>query len=208
MANNSLDFMKDILATPLGELIASIGEGVADAQAALDAGSLAQTLAIYDSDNDGGDETLKKLREIGYQPTFYALPETEVEANVALTLSGSKTDPAGLSVGNNLTKKIVGKTKIYASPLNGSNTNKYNLNVNASTKLRFKIVPVPPVDTISDVRVAPSLFGKTEAEMITLLEELRLGYEIISNSGGGTVLSQSPEGGTLMKIDDIIQVEL
>ena len=206
MANNSLDFMKDVLATPLGELISSIGEGVADAQAALDAASLAQTLEIYNDEN--GDETIKKLREIGYQPTFYALPETEVEANVSLALSGTTGATSSISESGSLTKKVIGKTKVYVAPLNASNTNKYNMNVNASTKLKFKIVPVPPSEAISDVRVVPDLTGKTEAEVETLLQEFGLTYEITADSGGGTVINQSPLGGTIGKVDDVIQIEL
>ena len=36
MANNSIDFLGESLAAPLGNLISAIGEGVGEAQAALD----------------------------------------------------------------------------------------------------------------------------------------------------------------------------
>lgn len=79
------ELVSDIVASPLGDVIAAVGRGVADAQAALDEGSLAQTLALY---SEGGDAALQLLREIGYQPTFYTLPETIGEVKVALKLAG------------------------------------------------------------------------------------------------------------------------
>lgn len=204
MANNSLDFMKDVLATPLGELISSIGEGVADAQAALDAGSLAQTLAIY---SEGGDELLTQLRDIGYQPTFYALPETEVEATISLALSG--TAPTSSRPLESLTKKVIGATKVYVSPLNASNTNKFNMNVNAATKLKFKIVPVPPAAAVADIRVVPTLAGLLLEEATELLDQFGFIVEVLTDSGTGLgVTNQIPVPGTIQKLGDIVQIEL
>jgi hypothetical protein len=204
MANNSLDFMKDVLATPLGELISSIGEGVADAQAALDAGSLAQTLAIY---SEGGDELLTQLRDIGYQPTFYALPETEVEATISLALSGTAPTTSGPL--QSLTKKVIGATKVYVSPLNASNTNKFNMNVNAATKLKFKIVPVPPAAAVADIRVAPTLDALSLEDATELLLQFGLEIEVLTDSGDGLgVKNQIPDAGTIMKLGDTVQVEL
>ena len=205
MANNSLDFMKDVLAAPLGELIASIGEGVADAQAALDAGSLAQTLAIY-SESEEDIELLTKLRGIGYQPTFYTLPETEVEASISLALSGKSPLSGALEGG--VTDKIMGRTKVYVSPLNASNTNKYNMNVKAMTKLKFKIVPVPPPESVADIRVVPNVVGQTEEDAIALLDTFGFETEITEDSESGLVIIQIPEAGTIMKLGDTIEIEL
>ena len=48
------ELVSDVMAAPIGELIAAVGQGVAEAQQALDRGSLAQILDIYshaDSDD-------------------------------------------------------------------------------------------------------------------------------------------------------------
>ena len=37
--------------------------------------------------NDDEKNLVKLMREIGYQPTFYTLPETEVDAQVMLTFA-------------------------------------------------------------------------------------------------------------------------
>jgi PASTA domain len=202
MANNSFDFMKDVLATPLGELISSIGAGVAEAQASLDAGSLAQTLAIYNSENK--DQLTTLMREVGYQPTFYALPETEVEAQISISLAVSDTytaNGAGLPQTNNISK-----TKIYATPGNASINNRYNLNVNAFSKIKFKIVPVPPPGESADIRVVPNLIGLTEAEAGIITTQLGLKYAIVPPipaitppATATTISAQTPAPGTIIK---------
>ena len=176
MANSSVDFMKDVLAAPLGELITSVGEGVAQAQAALDEGSLEQTLRIY-SETD--DEGLKLLRDIGYQPTFYALPETVCEAKISLAMSNVVTD-GGKKTVSPLTGKLASplKSKVYVSPVNATSSNKYNMKTEASTSLKFKIVPIPPSNSVAEIRVLPNLVGKDLSEVEELLSALGLTYTV------------------------------
>ena len=203
MANNSFDFMKDVLAAPLGELISSIGSGVAEAQAALDAGSLSQTLAIYNSDNKDALTTL--MREVGYQPTFYALPETEVEAQISIALSISDAyseNSAGQT--NNISK-----TKVYATPANAAINNKYNLNVNAFSKIKFKIVPVPPPGESGEIRVVPNLIGMKKDEAINILSQLGLKYtdkSIDPTTKTANIISQNPAAGTIIKASNEIEI--
>lgn len=152
MANNPYQYQKDAFASSLGDFIASIGEGVGEAQAALDQGSLRQTLEIYNADPDTADATLKLLREIGYQPTFYTLPKTTAKAKISLSISQTKS--------NTLSGNQPFRTKMYATPVNASNINKYNMNLNASAELQFDIVPVPPSDS-QVIRFVPNVIYKT-----------------------------------------------
>ncbi|WP_075343429.1 hypothetical protein [Tenacibaculum agarivorans] len=184
MSSNSYDYVKDAFAAPLGDFIASIGEGVGEAQAALDEGSLRQTLEIYNSDPDKSHETLKMLRDVGYQPTFYTIPKTTAKAKISLSISQQNT-----SGGVQNTRAF--KPKMYATPVNASNTNKYNLGLNATAEIQFDIVPVPPSDT-QIIRFLPSVIEKvvtneddkevtekrTFKEIKELLESYGLGYEI------------------------------
>jgi len=199
--------MKELLAAPLGELIASVGEGVADAQKALDAASLAQTLAIYSEEN--GDELLTRLREIGYQPTFYVLPETEVEAKVSVALSAQGSSQSSIGTGG------VSRTRarMYATPINASNTNKFNLDASASATIKFKIVPVPPSENVNDVRVVPTLAGKKLSEVTSILQQLNLQYQITNEAASPpvdytdtTITAQVPEAGALIKAGNAIQI--
>ena len=165
------DLMEEVLASPLGDIIASVGEGVAEAQRALDEGSIATTLRIY---QEGGDELYKTLREIGYQPTFYTLPETTGEVNISLRLSGSSgsgantpsrrtaqpvlpatTRAAALSAGHIRALKPAARVRPYATPVDAGFANKYNYSATAAAKLTFKIVPVPPPAGMDEMRPVP-----------------------------------------------------
>ncbi len=180
MANNSFNFMKDVLASPLGELIASIGKGVGEAQAALDRGSLQQTLELYNGDPENSDEALKLLREIGYIPTFYVLPKTTVKAKITLAISQSKESPTK----NN--ERFA--TKMYASPMNATHTNTYNLDINACAELQFEIVPVPPSES-SAVRIMPPISANADGKnyfelkkVLSILDNYSIKYELESKS--------------------------
>jgi len=170
--SNPKEFMNDTMAAPLGNLIASIGEGVAEAQAALDAGSLAQTLALYDDED--GDIMNKRLREIGYQPTFYTIPETKVKAKISLAMSQSGNS-------SQIQSNRLSKVKMYATPINATNTNKYNLNVNASVELDFTIKPIPAPEG-AELRRTPDLIGKTLDEAEEILGEFGSTVELTFNT--------------------------
>jgi hypothetical protein len=194
--SNPKEFMNDTMAAPLGNLIASIGEGVADAQAALDAGSLAQTLALYDEED--GDIMNKRLREIGYQPTFYTIPETKVKAKISLAMSQSGSS-------SQIQSNRLSKVKMYATPINATNTNKYNLNVNASVELDFTIKPIPAPEG-AELRRTPDLIGKTLSEAEEILGEFNLNYEIISGDSETTITVQSPLKGSTTRLGNTVEL--
>ena len=178
--NNPVQLFSELLGSPLGELISSVGQGVGDAQAALDQGALQQTLEIYDlsKDEDRTEEELKLLnliRGMGYQPTFYTIPETEVEAQISLSLD-LKSEQSGPVAGYALSKYA-----INATPLNAGNVNRYGLQSNAMAKLKFKIVPVPPPQSLSEIRIVPDLTTKTwNEETKELIQNLGFTYELIA----------------------------
>lgn len=205
--NNQIDHFRELLANPLGDLISSVGRGVGEAQAALDAGSLEQTLEIYREDTDRTDDakqTVQLLREIGYQPTFYVIPETEVEAQVSISmmLSGDQQQSA-------LQKAPHARFKMLAMPVNAGNVNKYNLQAQAVAKIKFKIVPVPPASGVAEMRIVPNLTGKTYEEAKTLLDSLRLSYELSEDSlDDGVIETFTPAKDTIMSIGEVIRIKL
>lgn len=196
--------MKDVLAAPLGELITSIGEGVGQAQAALDQSSLQQTLDLYSSTDDEG---LKLLREIGYQPTFYALPETHVEAQVSLSISNSSTTQQPSGGSTIATPNHMARTKIYATPVNASVTNKFNLQASGSASVKFKIVPVPPAQNVANIRVVPDFVGMNKTEVDALVADLGFTVTIIKDDTG-VVKNQSLTPGKIIRLDTVIELEM
>ena len=177
MANDPQFYMKDVLAAPLGEIISSVGAGIAEAQAALDAGSLAQTFDIYNELNDG--ISVQLLRDIGYQPTFYSIPETEVETSISLSMTYSEngvTESGG---------KQLSKTRMYATPTSASLTNAFGLNVQASTRMKFKIVAVPPpIDVQAAIVQVPDVVGMVlSPEAEDALTAAGLTWDIVNTNG-------------------------
>ncbi|WP_054851068.1 hypothetical protein [Olleya sp. ITB9] len=203
--SNPIQQFSDLLSGPLGELIASIGRGVGEAQSALDEGSLQQTLALYSLDNpqdattpdadtaDAASVTvtdnqrmLELIRSIGYQPTFYVIPETEVEAKVSLTMDLSNTQSAPL--------RQTYQSRNYranVTPLNANNINQYSLNANAAATLKFKIVPVPPPSGVAEKRIMPQLIGRVYNDAtIGLMASVGLTYTLDEDSQ--TLLDENP----------------
>ncbi len=225
MAKNIKDLVKDVVASPLGEVIASVGEGVAAAQQALDEGSLAKTLEIY---TEGGDEALKLLQEIGYRPTFYTLPETTGEVKVSLQLgNASQAGQSATQTTKNLRPNIgiklarMGmnispKPRMYASLVDAGYANRYNYRADVSARLTFKIVPVPPPEGADELRRLVNVVGKPLAQANRLLEQQGLepivkdvqGAVVENPAGEKIVATQLPAALEIVRIDDEIVLTL
>lgn len=205
--------VQELLAAPLGEIIAAVGRGVGEAQAALDRGALEQVLQIY---GEGGAGDLALLREIGYRPTFYALPETTGEVQVSLTLSGSggaqAPSPATPAVSPAERRSLPGRkpVKFYGAPANAAFSNRYNYASTAAATLKFKIVPVPAPNRADELRVVPSFDGHNVADAEAALVSLGLdagfrdpeGNVVERPEGSATVAAQVPEPGAYLLAGD------
>lgn len=219
MSNNNdpVKLFSELLGGPLGELISSIGKGVGDAQAALDEGALRQTLELYDTsmDDQRTEDELKLLnlvRGMGYQPTFYTIPETEVEAQISLSLDlkSETSSPVG---GHSLSKYAVN-----ATPLNAGNVNRFGLQSSAMAKLKFKVVPVPPPASVSEIRIVPNLKSRVwNAETDELIRNL--GFTVTwkdaqnlvlteQNATGKSILDQVPEAGAISSVNAVIELKM
>ncbi len=189
---------RDLAAAPLGDLIASVGRGVAEAQAALDAGSMEQTLALYE---DGQDVT-RLMRETGYRPTFYAIPETTGELTVALTVTGGDA-PARAGPVAGIGGRTVAATRVYAAPVDGGYRNGYRFTGNVAAKVTFRIVAVPPPTGVETVRVVPDLVGMDVAAASRLLEGFDLALEGVEAIEPDAVIAgQDPAPGAIAREGD------
>jgi hypothetical protein len=206
--DNPVNIFSELLANPLGELISSIGRGIGEAQAALDEGSLQQTLEIYREDN-AADRTpeqqrmMQLVREIGYQPTFYVIPETDVEAQVSLSMTLSNTNTSPVS------GQPVAKHTVMATPINAGNINRFGIAANAVAKLKFKIVPVPPPAAVAEMRVVPNLIDKPmDATTIELITLLGFTYSFADSVETGVIKQQTPVGNEIVKLGDNIVLKV
>ncbi|MFW5844885.1 MAG: hypothetical protein ACOCXJ_01525 [Planctomycetota bacterium] len=221
MSHNIRHLVEDVVASPLGEVIASVGRAVADAQQALDDAALAKTLEIYSED---GEEGLRVLREIGYRPTFYTLPETTGEVHVSLSLNGAgeQRKPAQPAVAAQLSRQGLAvpalRPRMYATPVDAGFQNRYGYQADISAKLTFKIVPVPAPEGADELRVVPDLTGPglTVAAAASLLESLGMELlvqdendnEIANPAGDAVIATQDPEPRSYARLGDRIAVTI
>lgn len=218
MAGEFGKLVSEVLASPLGDVIASVGEGVAAAQRALDEASLATTLEIY---SEGGEPLLQLMREIGYRPTFYALPETVAEVNVSLQLSADGgggprgSTAASVSPERPLARiaPSASRVRTYVTPVDAGFANRYNFTAAASAKLTFKIVPVPVPAGAEDVRRLPDLSGRTVAAARDALDALDLPPRFVDAQGrsrdpaaSDIVTGTSPAANAVMRAGDEVTV--
>lgn len=187
----------DALSVPLGELIASVGRGVAEAQEELDAASIAALQRVY-SANTG---LLHELQRVGYRPTWYQIPEAEAEIQIALTMSGTQESGTGTSAG---AKTI---PKLYAAPIDAGYSSRFNFSLQAGSRLKFRVVPVPPSTSADAMRAAPALVGLTVAEARVRLGAAGVPSEFPQGAeDSALVRSQTPGPGVLLAPGDSVRV--
>lgn len=183
-AASDLNQITRALSAPLGDLIAAVGRGVAEAQQALDMQTLETFKAMYSASNAAYAE----LRQLGYQPTWYKIPEVSAEMYVTLSASGEERlrlgGPAALPSERTVqdTAQARGRIQLYATPVDASYSNTYDYNLRASSQIKFRIVPVPPTSQAEGMKVIPDLAGKTYGEAQALLEQLDIPYQVAQDN--------------------------
>ena len=148
---------------PIADFIASIGEGMGSAQRDLDEGSAALFHEIYSAQ---GEEGLEALRQMGYQPNWYQIPEMKAKLRVALSIS-SKTKTTRSS-----------RSKLYAHSVNAGYSNQFEYTAGSSSEIEFKVVPVPPPAGT----MIPDLLGLSYEETESRLASLGLEFELVEIS--------------------------
>ncbi|KRT55856.1 hypothetical protein Ga0074115_1265 [endosymbiont of Ridgeia piscesae] len=224
MSGEIRDLVRDVVASPLGDIIASVGEGVAEAQQALDDGALAKTLEIY---SEGGEAALALLRDIGYRPTFYALPEATGEVRVSLHLgrstqggatptSATAPQPAVATQLSRIGRNLGIRPRLYATPVDAGYANRYGYQANISAKLTFKIVPVPAPEGADELRKMPNLVDRSLTESRTIADSLGLEIRLQDSQGDpldtadetSLVTAQQPAGEQIVRLGDEILLTL
>ena len=122
----------DMLSAPMEQVIVALGMGIARAQRELDRFSI-------QSQQEINEDPL--LAETGLQATFYQIPTADLELTMAIAMEEEpKAAPSNLPA-----KPQVRRLKnLYFQPVNASYTNQFSFDVQASSKLKLRIVPVPP----------------------------------------------------------------
>lgn len=191
--------MIDALSAPLGDLIAEVGRSVAEAQMAMDAATIQNVRALVTA--SGPDDPNRLLQQIGYQPTWYQIPEVTAEITIALTLSGSGQS-SGQSGGQSGGKPGGSRMRMMAAPVDASYASRYNFELKAASSLKFRIVPVPPSPAAERMRVVPVVVGLSFAQARVRLAELDIRWtlpdQVAAPADATVVVTQQPAAGEIL----------
>ncbi|WP_431285522.1 hypothetical protein ACQW02_12235 [Humitalea sp. 24SJ18S-53] len=123
--------IQEVLIQPLADVLARLGEGVAQAQRAMDLNAIATQTLI---DND------PVLSETGLQATWYHMPEVTLELRMSLSLRRENDVKAG--------RVVASRLKLLAAPFNASVQNTQGFDMAGTSLLKARIVAIPPPQRI------------------------------------------------------------
>jgi hypothetical protein len=156
---------QELLDVPFPAMIFSMANAIAQSQVALDKGSIEIMKIMGDKKiapvylpkiNVGpngklledGEETDFETSMIGagFQPTFYQFVETIIE--VKMTIKMTESDETITEKKEKTTKlsffNLFRGFSVTSSPMNTTNTNRFNYDVDGSSLLRTRLIPLPP----------------------------------------------------------------
>lgn len=203
-----------LLSAPLGEFIAAVGRGVAEAQQALDLHTVESFKAVF-----GDNKVYQELRKLGYQPTWYRIPEVAAEIYVTLSVSG--VERTVLSSSSNTGDKQLpkgstrpGRIQLYATPVDASYSNTYDYQLRACSQLKFRVVPVPGSGQAEGMKVVPKLDGQTYQKALAVLAQLAILHELdlpdtyYVPKGHEIIESTEPPAGSILPTGDVVVLKL
>jgi hypothetical protein len=159
----------EVFSAPIQGVIAALGRGIAEAQTALDRGSV-QAQDEIDAD--------PQLASLGMQATWYQLPRVELELKLAMTMSEapSTQTPRAAALSRGLFKPV----KLIAQPVSASYQNRFNYNVQAASTIKLSVVPVPP-PAAGGQAVAPARLSPEEVQALALKSSA--GFKTVTQAG-------------------------
>lgn len=185
--------MSEDVFAPLEEVLIAAGRGIAKAQKELDFASLEIQKEI-DSD--------PTLSAMGLEATWYAIPETELNLKITLSLE-SKISSSG-------SRKTSSMMRI--SPVNATFQNQFGFSEQISSELRVKIMPVPKPSGAT--KMIPDVIGLTSEEATKVLTVANFKVKLVKIIGTvkegqqSEVKKVTPSVGTLVAFDYDKEVEV
>ena len=161
---------QQLLDVPFGDMVASLGMAIAQAQCALDHNSIEILKMMGEADTvslptiksmkySGNELTVEddvfstSMIGAGFQPTFYQFAETVIEVKMAISMSQETSSERKTKTTETTNKKSFWRTKSTArtTTVDATYSSKYNYSAEGSSLLRTRLVPVPPNAIIAQV---------------------------------------------------------
>jgi hypothetical protein len=151
MSNGDLADAIETFSAPIEHFITALGQGIAEAQRALDLNSL-QTQEVLDTD--------PQTAQLGLQATWYQFPRVDLELKLAISMAQSGSAPA---LGFN-PLLLRASTRIIAQPVSAAYQTHFSYDGQAASTLSLSIVPVPPPRSGAGAAIPPLM---TSAQVTT-----------------------------------------
>jgi hypothetical protein len=137
----------ETFSAPIESVITALGQGIADAQKALDNNSIAVQQSI---------DTDPVLSQYGLQATWYQFPTVSMQIKMSMSITQDQNQQSSPSVAGSplLTP---GRFRIIAQPLSASFNNQFNYDAKAATEINLTLVPVPPPRSGDQVTSPPQM---------------------------------------------------
>ena len=156
MANDPLKDAIEVFSAPIESVLAALGQGISDAQTALNQASIRNQQAI-DAD--------PQLSQYGLQAAWYQFPRVDLQLKLALSVTQEQTTQTGAPAASAATGKAQPAPaalkaiplRLLAQPVSASYQNQFNYTAQAASTITLSIVPVPPPGAADQAVVTPRM---------------------------------------------------
>jgi len=146
MTTDPLANAVETFSAPIESLIIALGQGIADAQKALDNNSIAVQQSI---------DTDPVLSQYGLQATWYQFPSVNMQIKMSMSITQDNQSQNSPSVAGS--PLLPGRFRIIAQPVSASFQNQFNYDANAATQINLTLVPVPAPKSGDQVTTPPQM---------------------------------------------------
>jgi hypothetical protein len=130
----------ETFSAPIESFIVALGQGIADAQRALDENSIQAQQAI---------DTNPALAGLGLRATWYQFPRVDLQLRLSLSVA---QDQAPQSTGG-----PPSRLRMIVQPVSAAYQNHFNYDAQAASTVNLSIVPVPPPASTDPSLVSPRM---------------------------------------------------
>lgn len=148
MTTDPLANAVETFSAPIESVIIALGQGIADAQKALDNNSIAVQQSI---------DTDPVLSQYGLQATWYQFPTVNMQIKMSMSITQDNQTQSSPNVGGSPLLLSPARFRIIAQPLSASFQNQFNYDANAATEINLTLVPVPPPKSGDQVTTPPQM---------------------------------------------------
>ena len=182
----------------MGDVISSVGRGIAEAQHALDMNAIVTQQQINNDDD---------LRTWGISAQWYTIPEATVNLKMSYQLTREHVEEG--TIGTDTGRKM----RLMVSPINAKYTNTFKVSETLQSELNLKFLPIPAPTRWTEQITVPDFTGMTLAEtkeriaaVGMKLGDVRLAEGVSERDG--VVAYQSPPAGILVWLAEKLDVRL